>query len=222
MPSFCFLGIAILLILQTLQCCAFHFSISPLFVGRAIPQLALRTELHEHLHADDIVGSLGTPTTKNEDVTGSTSRRSRFFSFNPKFVENFFRHILEVFIKDPDTLDLTAKISSWVSWSYILLSILGTIGFDTAPLLSLLSVSGLTVGFAAKDILTSTFKGFYILLTKPFSRGWTISVNGFSGEVLSIDIRYVKLLSSLDKREILVPLSMVYGSCIIIERKNDI
>jgi small conductance mechanosensitive channel len=95
-------------------------------------------------------------------------------------------------------------------------------GYDTKPLLSLLSVSGLTIGFAAKDILTNTFKGLFILFTKPFQRHWTISVNGFRGKVISIDSRFVKLQSLLSPfSEILIPLSMIYDTAIIIEKKED-
>jgi small conductance mechanosensitive channel len=96
-------------------------------------------------------------------------------------------------------------------------------GYDTKPLLSLLSVSGLTIGFAAKDILTNTFKGLFILLTKPFHRNWTISVNGFRGKVLSIDSRFVKLQSLQSPfTEILIPLSMIYDTAIVIEKKEDL
>lgn len=85
-------------------------------------------------------------------------------------------------------------------------------------MLSLLSISGLTIGFAAKDILTDTFAGFYILFIRPFKRGQIISVNGNRGKVMSVDIRYVRLLNLKDKSEILVPLSIVYGHSIVIER----
>ena len=144
------------------------------------------------------------------------------FFLNVRFVESFFSNVLSIFVTDPDTLRISAKAASWITWAFFILSALGTFGFDTKPLLSLLSVSGLTIGFAAKDILTNLFKGFFILLTKPFKRGWIISVNGFRGKVLSIDSRFVKLQSFIDKSEILVPLSMIYDTAIVIERKGDI
>ena len=147
-------------------------------------------------------------------------KKKPFFNF--RFMETFFKNILTMFVTDPDTLKIIAKACSWVTWTFIILSAFGTFGFDTKPLLSLLSISGLTIGFAAKDILTNVFKGFFILLTKPFKRGWIISVNGFRGKVLSIDSRFVRLQSFIDKNEILVPLSMIYDTAIVVEKKADI
>lgn len=141
---------------------------------------------------------------------------------NLRFLEGFFKNILMIFVADPDTLQTIAKVCTWVTWTFIFLSALGTFGFDTKPLLSLLSVFGLTVGFAAKDVLTNIFKGFYILLTKPFKRGWVISVNGYRGKILSIDSRFVKLSSLIDKSEILVPLSMIYDTAIVVEKKTEL
>ena len=146
-------------------------------------------------------------------------KKKPFFNF--RFMEAFFKNILTMFVSDPDTLKIIAKACSWVTWTFIILSAVGTFGFDTKPLLSLLSISGLTIGFAAKDILTNVFKGFFILLTKPFKRGWIISVNGFRGKVLSIDSRFVRLQSFIDKNEILVPLSMIYDTAIVVEKKAD-
>lgn len=150
----------------------------------------------------------------------SKEKKKKMISF--RFVEGFFKNILMIFVTDPDTLRIVAKACSWITWTFVLLSAFGTFGFDTKPLLSLLSVVGLTIGFAAKDILTNIFKGFYVLLTKPFKRGWIISVNGFRGKVISIDSRFVKLGSLIDKSEILVPLSMIYDTAIVVERKMDL
>ena len=154
------------------------------------------------------------------DVADPKIKKKSFINF--RFMESFYKNLLTVFVTDPDTLRIIAKACSWITWAFIILSAFGTFGFDTKPLLSLLSVSGLTVGFAAKDILTNMFKGFFILLTKPFKRGWIISVNGFRGKVISIDSRFVKLESFVDKSEILVPLSMIYDTAIVVERKGDI
>lgn len=164
---------------------------------------------------NDFGSSEGFPIAANS----SNIKKKSFFNF--RFMESFFRNILTIFVTDPDTLRIVAKACSWITWTFIILSAFGTFGFDTKPLLSLLSVSGLTIGFAAKDILTNLFKGFFILLTKPFKRGWIISVNGFRGKVLSIDSRFVRLQSFIDKNEILVPLSMIYDTAIVIEKKGD-
>ncbi len=113
-----------------------------------------------------------------------------------------------------------SHLLSWVIWSYLLLSIMGTFGIDTKPILSLLSVSGLTLGFAAKDILTNTYAGAYIMIMRPFKRGMTISVDNIRGKVVSIDTNYVLLIGK-DNAKILLPSHTVYGKAIIIESSGS-
>ena len=133
----------------------------------------------------------------------SDVERKKFIKFN--FMENFANikfNFLSVFISDPDALKLVSKIISWIVWYYLFLSAVGTFGFDTKPVLSLLSVSGLTIGFAGKDILTNLFKGIFIigvLNLQRCKRGWIITVNGYRGRVISIDTRFVKLQSLSNK-----------------------
>jgi len=134
-----------------------------------------------------------------------------------RFLERFFRGFLSIFIDDIDILKVTSKICATIFWAYFLLSALGTLGFDTKPLLSLLSISGLTLGFAMKDILTNLFAGIFIIFVRPFKRGQIITVNNVRGKVVSIDIRYCRLLSLKDRSEILIPLSMIYGNSIEIQ-----
>ena len=169
-----------------------------------------------------LTNDVNNPTIEESQNITDKSKLKKRSIINFRFLEGFFKNILMIFVADPDTLQTVAKVCTWVTWTFIFLSALGTFGFDTKPLLSLLSVFGLTVGFAAKDVLTNIFKGFYILLTKPFKRGWVISVNGYRGKIVSIDSRFVKLSSLIDKTEILVPLSMIYDTAIVVEKKTEL
>lgn len=169
-----------------------------------------------------VMNDVSHPAIEESQNSTDKSKLKKRSIINFRFLEGFFKNILMIFVADPDTLQTVAKVCTWVTWTFIFLSALGTFGFDTKPLLSLLSVFGLTVGFAAKDVLTNIFKGFYILLTKPFKRGWVISVNGYRGKIVSIDSRFVKLSSLIDKTEILVPLSMIYDTAIVVEKKTEL
>lgn len=131
--------------------------------------------------------------------------------------EHFFSMLLAVAIEDEDLLSLTAKASSYAFWTFVTLCFLGTIGIDTKPVLSLLSVAGITLGFAGKDIIANTLSGLFIVLTKPFERGSIIVVNGHRGRVLSVDLRYVRLQSLTDESEIVMPVSSVCSSPIVVE-----
>ena len=162
------------------------------------------------------------PSSSNDIKPTSGTPLAKGFWINTKFMERFFKRFLSLFFLDPDIIRITSKICAGVFWVYMALSTLGTLGFDTKPLLSLFSISGLTIGFAAKDILTNTFAGIFILFTRPFKRGQIISVNNMRGRVVSVDVRYVKLQSTKDKSETLIPLSLVYSNAITIEKDDEI
>lgn len=158
-------------------------------------------------------------------LNGKPKKKHSLFNniFRLRFVTSLIKKFLQIFISDPDITSIVSRLLSWVIWSYVVLSIMGTCGVDTKPVLSLLSISGLTLGFAAKDILTNTYAGAYIMFMRPFKRGMTITVdsdnyNGIPlrGKVLSIDTNYVQLLCS-NGSKILLPSHSVYGRAIWIE-----
>jgi small-conductance mechanosensitive channel len=158
----------------------------------------------------------------NEGESGAhkaSAKKIRSFGFG--IVNYVLRMFLGTVIIDPDVLRVTSKIISYVIWIFIILSALGTFGVDIKPMVSLVSVVGVTIGLAAKDILTNTFVGILIILTSPFKRGWIISIEGQRGKVIGLDTRYVRLQSLRDKSEILIPLSLVYKSSIIIEKRDE-
>jgi hypothetical protein len=93
-----------------------------------------------------------------------------------RLTERIFRHAFSLFFSDPDLLKALSLVCSFILWLFLALSLLTSAGLDTRPLLSLLSISGLTIGFASKDILTNTFAGLFVLFTRPFKRGWVIQV----------------------------------------------
>jgi small-conductance mechanosensitive channel len=137
--------------------------------------------------------------------------------------QSFFRHWLShsTILTDPDLISFVAKCLSYGFWVFLTLIGLGTFGVDIKPLLSLVSVAGITIGLAAKDMLSHSFAGFYILFMKPFARGDVITVSGYTGKVTSINMRYVTLISKDGKNEILIPISQVYGQPISIEKRTS-
>lgn len=136
-------------------------------------------------------------------------------------VARLFGSFLKLFISDPDVLRVSRKTLAGLFYIYTALSIAGSFGMDTKAILSLLSISGLTLGLAIQTILGHTFSGFFLVFFCPFKRGWTITVDQYTGKVLSIDTRYVKLLSK-NRAELLLPSHLVYSKPIIVESKNAI
>lgn len=133
--------------------------------------------------------------------------------------ETFFSVLLTVLVEDEDFRKVLAKILSYSFWGFLALSVLGTLGLDTKPILSLVSVLGITLGFAAKDLLSHAFSGLLLMLTRPFERGDVIVVNGLRGRVLAMDVRFVRLQAlGPEGHEILLPIASIAASAIVIER----
>lgn len=153
-------------------------------------------------------------------ATHPTSQQERKSAtwFRINIIGTAVRRSLAPFLSDPDVLNIVTNIVSAVAWSYLLLSAIGTLGVDTKPLLSLFSIGGLTIGFSIKDLLSDSFAGLFVLFVRPFQRGDLVTVGGQKGRVVSVDIRYVKLMSEDERTEVLVPIASVYRSDIKIHR----
>jgi hypothetical protein len=84
---------------------------------------------------NDLNSEKGQPISQSEE-----SKKKPFINF--RFMEGFFKNILSIYITDPDTLRIVTKACSFIFWAYSILSAFGSLGFDTKPLLSLVSVLG--------------------------------------------------------------------------------
>lgn len=146
-----------------------------------------------------IIGSTG-PTPNPEpqaaaDPTHPTAKSVPLLAsfFNPRFVEYYFRRILSKFIEDIDVQRIAAKVASFCVWASLLLSGLGTLGFDTKPILSVLGISGITFALAVKDLLTDSFVGLFVLFSRPFHRDQIVTITandvGYRGKVISMDMK---------------------------------
>mgnify|MGYP006191150611 CR=1 FL=1 len=166
------------------------------------------------LHGDE--STADTFTVNDAAKSVDEPKKRKFFWLDVMYP--LLRSALSTIITDSDVLDVLTHILSIVTWMYILLSVLGTWGIDTKPVLSLLGIGGLTVGFSAQSLLADSYAGLVLLFIRPFQRGDVITVNGLKGKVLSVDMRYVRLYSVAEKCEILIPVSTVYKSDIKIDR----
>lgn len=163
--------------------------------------------------------AVSSPQHQHQQPSKPSLMRTIFSLFTS--TESFFMKIVSSFTSDLDIAILIAKFCSYSFWAYMSLSILGTIGIDTKPFLTVLNIAFITLGFAAKDIITSFFAGIFILLIRPFQRGSVVCIQGYRGQVVSVDMRYVKLLDQTNGNIVLVPLSMVYGSPIVLETADQ-
>ncbi len=74
-------------------------------------------------------------------------------------------------------------------------------------------MTGFGFSFALKDSLASVIPGIMVLLYRPFVVGDHISIGGYTGKVIGIDLRYISLQST-DEKKILIPNTMVFKQSI--------
>jgi len=124
--------------------------------------------------------------------------------------------------KDIDTARFIGKTVAITAYSFAGVTLLGTFGVDTKPIIAGIGVTGFTVGFALKEIAANFLSGILLMFNRPFQKGQYLKVLGggsnLEGEVESIDSRYV-LLKSKDKAMIMIPSVVVYSNPILVMPK---
>lgn len=86
------------------------------------------------------------PTEQDEGARPiNTSNNTSKDRYTMDFIYYAAKQALSSILKDPDALRIMSRIISTIAWAYIILSAVGTLGFDTKPLLSLLGIGGALV-----------------------------------------------------------------------------
>lgn len=115
-------------------------------------------------------------------------------------------------LPSPSVINLlgrTAKISIMIIGG---VTALGTMGINVSALVAGLGLTGFALGFALKDILSNLVAGVLILTYQPFQPHDRISVSGFEGVVVVIDLRYTTLQA--EGKKILIPNSTLFTNSI--------
>lgn len=99
-----------------------------------------------------------------------------------------------------------------------LVTALGTAGVNISALVASLGLTSFAIGFAFRDLLTNTLAGVLILIYQPFKIGQTITGKDFDGQVIEINLRYIKLVSK--ELEILVPNSTMLTNVVNVHGSN--
>ena len=111
---------------------------------------------------------------------------------------------LEQRTKNPQPVQLISQIAYWLVVLAVTVISLQMVGFNLTAFLAGLGIIGFTVGFALQDVSKNFIAGLLLLLQQPFNVGETIEVVGYTGQVLSIDIRATQI-RTLDGRIVMIP-----------------
>lgn len=128
--------------------------------------------------------------------------------------------------RDLDLARFLAKATSIAFYTVAGVTVLGTLGVDTKPIIAGIGVTGFTIGFALKEIATNFLSGVLLVFIKPFQKGQYLKVMGaaagqnMEGTVESIDARYV-LLRTKEGGLLMVPSVVVYTNPILVSKSDE-
>ncbi len=97
-------------------------------------------------------------------------------------------------------------LAQTVYWALLVIGLITALQrfFDVTAFLAGLGILGFTVGFALQDVMKNFAAGIILLLQQPFRVGEAISVAGFEGSVLAIDLRATEM-STFDGQLVSIP-----------------
>lgn len=101
-----------------------------------------------------------------------------------------------------------------ILWVLTIIFVADSVGINTASLVAILSVVSLALSLSVQNIMTNIFSGITILLSKPFSVGNFVDINGMMGTVKSINLMRTTLITPDNKIQ-LIPNGDVCAATII-------
>ena len=112
--------------------------------------------------------------------------------------------------------ELVILFSRLARWTTIIVGgiwALQIVGFNISAFVAGLGVTGLIIGFALQDISKNFTSGVLLMIQEPFSLGDYISVAGYEGEVIDVQMRATELLAP-DGLRVLIPNADVFTNTI--------
>lgn len=107
--------------------------------------------------------------------------------------------------------DFASSVVSKGCWAVLIVMVLSRIGFNVAPLIAGLGVTGFILGFAFQESLGNLASGMMIALNEPFKVGDFVELAGLSGTVREVSIM-ATVLATPDNKKIVVPNKSAWGS----------
>lgn len=114
----------------------------------------------------------------------------------------------------PMMASLVSRIIAVLVWIVAAVAVLDVFGIDLTPVLAGLGITGVVLGFALQESISSLFSGIMIAINNPFRVGDWVDIGDISGTVDSIDLMCVTL-SSADNKKITMNNTNVWGSTIV-------
>lgn len=101
------------------------------------------------------------------------------------------------------------KIVKIAGFGIIIALLASVLSMDPAAALTFGSLTGLIIGLATQTFLSNAVAGVFVLITRPFTFGDVITIQGNTGVVKELKILHLVLESTDSKKEIMIPSNLV-------------
>jgi len=127
--------------------------------------------------------------------------------FGSLFLARFLRNLLSKVLKSRDVdFELSILLGQLLYWGIISFGIITALGrfFDVTAFIAGLGILGFTIGFAMQDVMQNFVAGIILLIQQPFNVGEAVEAAGYSGTILTINIRTTEM-RDFDGKIIIIP-----------------
>lgn len=108
---------------------------------------------------------------------------------------------------------LLKKTVKVLLWMFCAIAVLQTFGINLAPVIAGLGITGVVLGFALQESISSFFSGVMLAVNTPFRIGDYVEIGSVGGTIVAIDLMCVTLTSP-DNKRITMSNKNVWGSTI--------
>ena len=120
---------------------------------------------------------------------------------------------------DDTFLPVTKLMMQYLIYGIAGLFILNLFGVNTASIVTLVGVGGLSIGLALKDMLSNVAAGLALLILRPFKNGDAVEAGGVSGVIKEIGL-FTTRLQTFSGVYVCVPNNLFWSNSILNYSRN--
>ncbi len=97
--------------------------------------------------------------------------------------------------KEDTVIKLIKSVIRYIVIIIVILLILEIYGINTSSIIASLGIAGVVLGLALQDTIKNMLSGIFIIFDNRYNVGDTVTINDFTGEVISLGLQTTKLKS---------------------------
>ncbi len=119
-------------------------------------------------------------------------------------------HLMARLRFEPPVVQLTSQLTFYLILILAVIHGLTAAGVKIGALIAGLGLGGFALGFALRDAISNLLAGILVLVYRPFRIGQRITVAGYEGIVIEVNLRYTVL--ERDSSRYLVPNQLLFSN----------